>query len=263
VTGWFEHDGLGLHWREDGDPQGLPVLLLNSLGTDLRLWDAVVAQMPAGLRIIRIDTRGHGLSDAPDELYALDELVRDVEALIDDLDLRDLVIAGVSLGGMMAQSLAARRPELVRALLLSNTGLCMGDKRLWHDRILTVSATGLLSIADAILDRWFAPAFRHDPDIGRWRNMLVRTSPIGYAGCCGALADADLRATAPRITCPTLVLAGTDDGASPPSVVREVAEAISDARFVELSGVGHLPMVEAPDRFAAMMRDILKEHSRV
>ncbi|MEO1238499.1 MAG: 3-oxoadipate enol-lactonase [Pseudomonadota bacterium] len=255
---WFRHNGVGLHWREDGDPSGPPVLLLNSLGTDLRLWDGVLPNL-SGHRVIRMDTRGHGLSDAPGGPYDLVALTTDALGLVRHLGVARLSVIGVSLGGMMAQFMAATAPDLVDRVVLSNTAPRMGTQQLWADRTRAVNADGLDSIADAILERWFAPAFRTDDTIGLWRNMLTRTPDLGYMGCCAALADADLGDIVPQIACPALVIAGAEDGASPPDLVRPLAAAIPDARYHEMAGVGHLPMIEAPDSFAALVRDFLKE----
>lgn len=258
MTRWLDHKGVGLHWREDGDPDGAPLLLLNSLGTDLRLWDGILPQLSA-YRVIRMDTRGHGLSDAPDTDYTLAMLVEDAAALIDHLRLQRLSVIGVSLGGMMAQALAARMPDLIARLVLSNTALRSGTDDLWSARMAAVRSAGLESIADAVLDRWFASAFRDGPEIGIWRNMLTRTPAQGYIGCCAALAKADLSAISTQIACPTLVIAGSEDGASPPDIVRTLAEAIRGATYREIGGVGHLPMAEAPDQLARLISDFLKE----
>ncbi|MEM9435289.1 MAG: 3-oxoadipate enol-lactonase [Pseudomonadota bacterium] len=255
---WFDHSGVGLHWREDGDPGGPPLLLLNSLGTDLRLWDGVIAKVNR-FRIIRLDTRGHGLSDAPAGPYTLEALVSDVEALVDELGLSSLTVAGVSLGGMMAQLLGARRPSQVARLVLSNTAPKMGTATLWRERIAAVEKHGLDGIADGVLDRWFHSAFRNDSDIGFWRNMLLRTPAPGYLGCCEALAEADLSQSTTGLRMPALVIAGSEDGASPPELVRSLAEMIPGAQYEEFSETGHLPMAEVPGRFGDVVAEFLSE----
>ena len=146
-------NGVGLNWREDGDPAGYPVVFANSLGTDMRLWDQVLPLLPRGLRIIRFDKRGHGLSDCPPAPYAMEDLVSDAEALLDGLGLRACVFVGLSIGGMIGQGLAARRPDLVRALVLSNTAAKMGDAAMWQARIDAIRAGGIEALADAVIDR--------------------------------------------------------------------------------------------------------------
>lgn len=258
MTGWIINNGTGMHWRQDGDPSGPPVLFLNSLGTDLRLWDDIMPHLQ-GFRVIRLDTRGHGLSDAPKGAYSLDVLTEDAMALISHLGIDRLSVVGVSLGGMMAQMLAAEFPGHINRVVLSNTAARMGTPQMWEDRITAVQSAGLDDIADAILDRWLAPKQRDAAQVGAWRNMLTRTSPDGYAGCCAALANADLTAQSARITCPALVIGGSEDGASPPDIVRNLAHSIPGAAYEEISGVGHLPMIEAPDIFAPLIHAFLKE----
>jgi 3-oxoadipate enol-lactonase len=256
MSNWLNNTGIGLHWREDGTSSGRPVMLLNSLGTDLRLWDSLV-DMLSDTRVIRLDTRGHGLSDAPVGPYSLEALTGDALALIDHLKLTDLTVIGVSLGGMMAQSIAAQRPSLVRALVLSNTGLRMGTPAMWQDRIDAISAGGMAAIADAVLERWFAPDFRHSENVGRYRNMLLRTPVAGYAGACAALAQADVSVQAKAHHCPALVIAGADDLASPPDLVREVAGSIPNGQFEIIANSGHLPMVDAAPAFETLVRNFL------
>lgn len=250
-------DKVQLHWREDGDPNGLPVLFANSLGTDLRLWDEVVALLPSSLRLIRYDLRGHGLSSCPPGPYSIADLTDDAEELLAHLGVTSCVFVGVSLGGMIGQSLAARRPDLIQAMVLSNTAAKMGDGPMWQDRIAAVRRDGLEAVADRILERWFCPAFRQDPRSEAWRNMLARTPCEGYVGCCEALAHADLSGSTAGLTLPVLVVAGADDLASPPDIVRATAALITGAEYVELQNVGHLPSIEAPRTFAEIVTEFI------
>ena len=151
---------LRLQYQLDGDPEGSPLVLIHALGTDLRLWDKLVPLLPRGLRILRFSLRGHGLSDAPPAPYAMGALVRDAERLMDHLRITDAVIVGLSIGGMIAQGLAVKRLDLVRGLVLSNTAAKIGTTEIWHDRIARIEAGGIEAVADATMDRWFAPAFR-------------------------------------------------------------------------------------------------------
>ena len=179
-----EANGIALHVREDGDPDGKPVVFSNSLGTDLRLWDAILPLLPKGLRIIRYDKRGHGLSDCPDGPYTLEDLVADAEALLEALGIRDCVFVGLSVGGLIGQELARNRPDLIRAAVLSNTALRMGTPDMWLDRMAAIRVGGLESIAEAIMDRWFGAGFRQRPEVALWKNMLTSIPQEGYLGCC-------------------------------------------------------------------------------
>ena len=248
-----------LHWREDGDPDGRPVVFANSLGTDLRVWDAVLPHLPTGLRLIRFDKRGHGLSACPPAPYALADLVADTEALLDHAGIRDCLFVGLSIGGLIGQGLAARRPDLIRALVLSNTALKMGTPEMWLDRVATIEAGGIEALAGPILERWFSPAFLATDAVDAWRHMLTRTPQAGYLGCCHAIAGADLTSTTARLTLPTLCLAGSTDGASPAEQVRATAALIPGAAFYEFAGAGHLPCVEQPAGYAARLTDFMEE----
>lgn len=256
-------DGLNVHYRDEGDPQGAPVVFANSLGTDLRLWDKVVALLPSGLRIIRYDKRGHGLTDALPAPCTMDGLVSDAEALLDRLNLRDCVFVGLSIGGMIAQGLAAKRPDQVRAMVISNTAARIGTRDMWEDRIATVRAGGIEALADTILERWFSPEFRATPELQAWRNMLVRQPVEGYIGCAAAIAGADLHGTTAELRLPTLAIAGSVDGSTPPDLVRETADLVEGSRFHLVGGAGHLPCVEAPGEYAAVLTGFLRETGHI
>ncbi len=140
---------LCLHYQLDGEPDGAPLVLIHALGTDLRLWDKVVPLLAPGLRVLRFSLRGHGLSDAPPAPYAMGALIRDAERLMDHLALRDAVVVGLSIGGMVAQGLAVKRLDLVRALVLSNTAAKIGTAETWAQRIAVIEAQGIEAVADA------------------------------------------------------------------------------------------------------------------
>jgi 3-oxoadipate enol-lactonase len=250
---------LRLHYRIDGDPAGAPLVFANSLGTDLRLWDKVVALLPPGLKVIRYDMRGHGLSDAPAAPYAMGTLVRDLERLLDHLGVRDAVLVGLSIGGMVAQGLAVKRLDLLRGLVLSNTAVKIGTPAMWTDRVSTVEADGIDALADAVMQRWFAPAFRASPEAAAWRNMLTRTTVAGYAGCCAAIAGTDFMTTTSGLRLPTLGIAGTEDGATPPDLVRETVALVPGSRFELIRGAGHLPCVDYPQDYARILTAFLRD----
>ena len=256
-------NGVNLHWREDGDPNGQAIVFANSLGTDLRLWDEVIARLPSGFRTIRYDKRGHGLSDCPPAPYTMDQLVADAEGLIDGLELRDVVFVGLSIGGMIGQALAASRPDLIRALVLSNTAAKMGTPEMWHARMEALRQGGIEAMSQAVLDRWFAPDFRNSPACIPWGHMLARTPLEGYLGCCAALSEADLSERTARLALPVLVIAGAQDGASAPDLVRATADLIKDSQFKIIPDTGHLPCVEDPETYSTLLGDFLKETSHV
>lgn len=256
-------NGINLHWREDGDPSGQPIVFANSLGTDLRLWDDIIAGLPEGYRAIRYDKRGHGLSDCPPAPYSMEQLVADAEGMIDALGLHDVIFIGLSIGGMIGQGLAAKRPDLIRALVLSNTAAKMGTPEMWQSRMAHIREGGLASMADAVLERWFAPEFRASPACIPWGHMLCRTPVEGYLGCCAAIAEADLSPSTRTLRLPVLAIAGELDGASPPDLVRGTADMIADSQFHIIPATGHLPCVEDPETYSALLADFLKETAHV
>lgn len=254
---------IALHFREDGDPDGRPLVFLNSLGTDFRIWDEVVGLLPGGFRIIRFDQRGHGLSDCPPGPYSMGALVTDAEHLLDHLEVRGATIVGLSIGGMISQGLAVKRPDMVRAMVLSNTAVKIGTTEMWAERAAAVRAEGVAALSDAILERWFTSTFRKGSEIGLWRNMLERQPPEGYAASAEAIAGTDLMTPTSGLNLPTLVIAGSEDGATPPDLVRETAELIQGARLHLIRAAGHIPCVEAPEAYAAILIEFLEETAHV
>ncbi len=248
-----------IHYREDGDPDGAPVVFSNSLGTDYRLWDPILPLLPPGLRIIRYDKRGHGLSSCPPAPYSMGALITDAERLLDHLGVKDCLFVGLSIGGMIAQGLAVKRLDLVRAMVISNTAAKIGTHEMWQDRIDAVRAGGIEALADAIMERWFSKAFRATPELTAWRNMLTRQPDEGYIGCSAAIQGTDFYTPTAGLTLPTLAIAGSEDGSTPPDLVRETADLIKGSRFHLIRGAGHLPCVENPEDYAKVLTDFIKD----
>ena len=251
-------NGRLLHYRYEAGQSPRAVVFANSLGTDFRMWDGVVERLPKDVPTLRYDKSGHGLSESGAQTIA--DHAADLAGLMDGLGLRQALVCGVSVGGMIAQRLAATRPELAAGLILSNTGYKIGTVDSWNDRIAMVEDSGLAKIADAVLERWFSQGFRHSqPDlVGGYRMMLSRTPALGYAAVCAAIRDADLAAQTTEIECPVLCIAGGADQATPPDVVRSLADKISGARYHLINEVGHIPSIEAPEEMAALVRQELE-----
>jgi 3-oxoadipate enol-lactonase len=252
-----------LHYRIDGNPDGRPVVFANSLGTDLRLWDQVLPLLPQGLKYIRYDKRGHGLSELTPAPYAMGTLVRDVERLMDHLAIKDALFVGLSIGGMIAQGLAVKRMDLVRAMVLSNTGAKIGQPAMWDERIAAVRAGGIEALADAIMERWFSAPFRKTDAFHAWRNMLVRQPLEGYVGCSAAISGTDFYTPTSGLRLPTLGIAGSDDGSTPPDLVRETVDLIPGSQFHLIRKAGHLPCVEQPEEYAAVLTRFMQEVGHV
>ncbi len=251
--------GVTLHYRDEGPQDGPVIAFSNSLGTDFRIWDRLLPLLRAGWRVIRYDTRGHGLSEAPAHGWTMDDLGDELAGLLDGLRVRQAVICGLSIGGMIAQTLAARRPDLARALILCDTAAKIGDAALWNARIAAVERDGIASISGPILERWFSARFHahRREELALWREMLTRTPVAGYAGCSAAIRDADLSESTARLRLPVLAVVGDQDGATPPALVEATARMIPGARFSVIDGAGHLPCIEQPAALAVLINDFL------
>jgi 3-oxoadipate enol-lactonase len=251
-----------VHCYLDEGGRELPALLLaNSLGTDLRIWDDVVARLVRHFRVIRYDKRGHGLTDAITSPYTMDDLAADVVGLLDHLEVGQAVICGISVGGLIAQALAVSHSERVRALVLCDTGARIGSIESWDQRIAAVRAGGLHGLESAMMERWFSQEFREQRpvDVRGYSNMLVRTTADGYIGTCYALRDADLRQIVARVGCRTLVLCGAQDIATPPELGRELARLIPGAEFSLIENASHLSCIEQPKQVTERMMRFFQE----
>jgi 3-oxoadipate enol-lactonase len=253
--------GRAIEIAEQGPPDGPALVLAGALGTDLRVWDALPAHLPPGLRIVRVAMAGHGASDTAGVRRMADH-AGDVLAVLDDRGIDRATMVGLSVGGMVALALAERAPERVASLVLCCTAHRIGTAALWSQRIADVEGKGLPAMADAILERWFSAEWRAaEPGLlALWRNVLARTSPDGYTAVCAAIRDADLTEAARRWAGPALCIAGERDGSTPPEVVRGLADLMPAARFAQIDGVGHIPPVEAPERLGRLITDFLEEH---
>lgn len=243
------------HYRDEG-PRGADTLVfINSLGTDLRVWDAVIPGFRESHRIIRYDKRGHGLSGIGPSAATIDDFAGDLDALLAQLGVESATIVGLSIGGLIALGLHARSPQRVRSLFFADTAHKIGDADGWNSRIATVLTDGLDAIADPILERWFTARYRTQETtaLAGWRNMLSRTPAQGYATACAAIRDADFSEAAGRLCVPVTCVVGEQDGSTPVSLVKAFAELIPDSRFSIIADAGHLPGVEQP---AAFIREL-------
>lgn len=236
------------------------VVLLGSLGSDRSMWDDQVRDLSRDHRVIAVDHRGHGQSQVIDGPSTIADLAGDVLALLDSLGVSGFHVAGVSLGGALAQWLAVHHPDRVESTALMCTAAKFGEPAGWHDRAAAVRGGGVAAVADAVVARWLTPTRAEaDPDlVESLRQMVLATSAEGYASCCDALAGWDNRADLGRITCPTLVLAGEDDPSTPPEVLKEIADGVPGADFVVVSPAAHVPTVEIPDQITELLRSHLE-----
>ncbi len=246
--------GARLHYRVDG-PADAPVLILsNSLGTDLGMWALQMDALSREFRVLRYDTRGHGQSTVTPGPYAIEGLGRDVLALADHLGIKRFDFCGLSMGGMTGMWLGINAPMRVRRLVLANTAAQIAPPELWNARIEKVATSGMASISEAVLARWFTTGFlaREQAAVAAMKSMIEATPAAGYIACCAAVRDMDLRADIARIIAPTLVLAGTHDLATPPANAAYLAAQVAGARMLELDA-GHLSNIEQAAGFTAAL----------
>lgn len=234
------------------------VVLSNSLGSTHRMWDAQLADLEQRFRVVRYDTRGHGGSPVPEGPYVIDDLADDLVALLDRLDIAKAHLVGLSLGGMTVMRVAIRNPERVQRLALLCTGAQLPPAAAWTDRAATVRAQGSAAVAAAVVQRWFTPAHLDaHPDVrGGYEQMVAATPAEGYAACCEAIAELDLREQLSGITAPTLAIAGADDPATPPAKLEEIVARIPGSRLLTVPQAAHLANVEQP----AIITPALIEH---
>ncbi|WAP70426.1 3-oxoadipate enol-lactonase [Jiella pelagia] len=254
-------NGIALHHRVDG-PEGAPTLvLINSLGTDYRIWDAVVPMLAGRYRVIRYDKRGHGLSEVPPAPYRMEDHAADLLALLDHYAVGEALVVGLSIGGQIGLGLAAIDQNRLAGLVLMDTAHKIGDAAGWNGRIAAIETDGIASIADQILSRWFTPAFRSpdNPAFRGYTSMLVNSPSQGYIGSCAALRDADHTETARNLEVATLCMVGDQDGSTPPDLVKACADLIVGAKFEIVEGAGHLPCIEQPEMTARLIGDFAGE----
>ena len=240
-----------LHRVLEGPADAPALVLCNSLGTTLTMWDPQLPALAERFRIVRYDRRGHGLSPVPPGPYSVHDLGRDVLSLLDELDLQRVSFCGLSIGGAVGLWLALEAPERVDRLALCCTLPAFLPPEMWLERAASVREDGTAVVAEAALGRWFTERFHaeHADVVATFRTMLVETPSEGYAGCCEALATFDVRPRLGAITAPTLVVTGEADPVAPPESGAELAAAIPGATHVVISGAAHIANVEHPDAF--------------
>jgi 3-oxoadipate enol-lactonase len=252
-------EGVQLHYRIDG-PAGAPWLVLcNSLGTTLAMWDAQVTAFARHFRVLRYDRRGHGLSSIPPGSYTTADLGGDVLALMDHVGLEEAAFCGLSIGGFTGQWLALHAPERFTRFVLCSTAAKIGTEDGWKVRIEQVRGLGMTETAAGAIQRWFTPGFiaREPSLVEALRKQVESTSPEGYIGCIGALIEADFRASLGAIDRPLLVVAGLADPVTPPSDLHFIARQVPGARAVDLPGA-HLCNVESAAAFTDAVLDFLR-----
>lgn len=250
-------DDIALAWRSDGDPALPPLLLANSLGTTMAMWEPQLPIWTTTHRVLRYDMCGHGASAVRPTGFGIDRLGRDALAILDHLGIARTAFVGLSLGGMVGQWLGFSAPDRLARLVLANTSAHMPPREAWDARIATVRAQGLEAIAPAVIDRWFTPSFRAISAVpDNIAAIMTAGSSEGYAAACAAIRDMDFRAQLATICAPTLVIGGTFDPATPPPHSELLAGSIKNIDLVWLDAA-HLSNLERPLKFGMNILNFL------
>lgn len=235
------------------------VVLSHALGCDLHMWDGVAARLARAHTVLRYDHRDHGASETVPGAFGIDTLARDAAALIErEAGGETVHFVGLSMGGMTGQALAASRPELLRTLVIANSSSYYPDPAPWRARAETVAAKGVAGVAQGAVDRWLTPAFAATPEgavvAKQLYDVLVRNDDQAYIESCAAVAAIDFRESNRRIAVPTLVIAGTQDLATPPAMSQQMVDAIPGARSATIDAA-HVSAAERPDEFVELLID--------
>ena len=254
-------NGITVNYTLDGPPQAPVVTLSHSLATDLSMWDPQMATLTARYRVLRYDTRGHGGTDAPAGAYTLDQLAADAKALLSALGITRTHWIGLSMGGMIGQTLALGSPGLFSSLGLCDTSsrIPAEAKPLWAERIKTAETQGMQPLVEPTINRWFTAPFvaSHKDLVDRVRVMIRSTKPAGYAGCCQAISALDLTDKIAAIKTPTLIVVGEDDQGTPVAASRTMHEKIAGSDLVIIKSAAHLSNIEQPAEFTRAITGLL------
>ncbi|MDB5627470.1 MAG: pcaD [Tardiphaga sp.] len=252
-------DGCKLHVRIDGRDDAPALMLSNSLGCTLDMWEPQIAAFTTRFRVVRYDRRGHGQSDVPDGPYSMPRFGQDVIAILDALAIKRAHWCGLSMGGMVGQWLGANASERFDRIVLSNTACHYPDPTNWHNRIKAVTEGGLKAVADTVIAGWLTEAFRaREPDTtSRVKAMLLASPVKGYLACCKALSTLDQRALLPAIKRPTLVIAGRHDKATPVEAGEVIRDGIPGAAMMVLDAA-HISNIEQSAAFTEAVLGFLK-----
>ena len=247
-----------IHYSLEGQAANPPLVLSNSLGADLSMWDSQIPEFAKSFRVLRYDTRGHGKSSVTPGPYTIEQLAKDALALADALQFERFHFCGLSMGGQIGMWLAVNAPQRLNKVALCSTAAKIGTPEMWNARISTVRKEGMKNTAAAAIERWFTPAFRakSPPTIARIYETLETISPESYAACCAGLRDFNFREQVAKIRTPTLVLSGAHDPATTPADGQFLTNHIPGARYVELNGA-HLSNIEDAERFTQEVRAFL------
>lgn len=254
-------NNISMHYTLNGPASAQVVTLSHSLATNLAMWEPQMSALAARYRVLRYDTRGHGQTDAPKGAYSLDQLAEDVRALLDALGIERTHFVGLSMGGMIGQVLALKRPGMLRSLILCDTSSRVPPeaKPMWDERIRVAETQGMEPHVEPTIGRWFTPPFaaKNPGIVESVRAMIRQTTPQGYVGCCHAIRALDLTDRLSAVAARTLILVGEDDPGTPVAASRAIHERVTGSELVVLKSASHLSNIEQPEAFTEALLDFL------
>jgi 3-oxoadipate enol-lactonase len=254
-------NGISMNYTFDGPAQAPVLIMSHSLATDLSMWDPTVPALTGRFRVLRYDTRGHGGTDAPKGAYTLDQLAEDARALLAALGISNPHWVGLSMGGMIGQTLALKAPNLFASLSLCDTSsrIPAEAKPLWQDRIKTAETQGMEPLVQSTLERWFTEPFRKSRKdvVDKVAKMIRTTPPAGYAGCCHAISALDVTDKISAIKTPTIAIVGEDDPGTPVAAHKVIHEKIAGSRLEIIPQAAHLANMEQPEAFNRALTSFL------
>jgi 3-oxoadipate enol-lactonase len=259
-----EVNGIRIYHELSGPADAPVVVLSNSLGTRLEMWDPQMPALARRYRVLRYDSRGHGRSDAPPGAYSIGLLAGDVLKLLDVLGIEQVHFCGLSKGGMVGQRLASHHGERLLSLTLCATSAHLPPAKLWNQRIEQTAQGGMAPVVDGVIERWFTASYRATPrpEIDKVRAMILATPPQGYGACCAAIRDMDQSDAIRTIRTPTLLVAGALDPATTVEMMRTLHRGIAGSRLVEIPQAAHLLNIEQAESFNAILLDFLDTQPR-
>jgi 3-oxoadipate enol-lactonase len=254
-------NGISMNYTLDGPATASVVTLSHSLAADLTMWDPQLKALAAKYRVLRYDTRGHGATDAPAGAYTLEQLAEDARALLAALGIARTHWVGLSMGGMIGQTLALSSPGLFQSLALCDTSsrIPAEAKPLWQERIQTAQTQGMEPLVEPTIGRWFTAPFREARKdvVDPVRAGIRRTNPAGYAGCCAAIAQLDLTDKLGAIKVPTMIVVGEEDQGTPVAASRAIQAQIAGAQLEIIKSAAHLSNLEQPEEFTRILTTFL------
>ena len=254
-------NGISINYTLEGPANAPVVTMSHSLATDLSMWDPTVGALTGRFRVLRYETRGHGQTEAPKGAYTLDQLATDALAMLKALGIARTHWVGLSMGGMIGQTLALKAPEVFSSLSLCDTSSRMPveARPQWQDRIKTAETQGMEPLVEPTLARWLTEPFRRSRKdvVDKVATMIRTTPPAGYAGCCHAISALDLTDKISAIKMPTIAIVGEDDLGTPVAAHKVINEKIAGSKLVILKSAAHLSNMEQPEAFNKALTDFL------